>query len=82
MPIEKENEVREKARLEMERVRHGQDIFIDTTTDTNRVDDIKPLLQKCNVPDPPTGEEDTTIHQIIRASSPMNMKIDTYSAET
>ena len=29
---------------------------------------------KCNVPDPPTGEEDATIHQIIRASSPMNMK--------
>ena len=37
MPIEKENEVREKARLEMERVRHGPDI----STDPNRFDDIK-----------------------------------------
>ena len=40
MPIEKENEVREKDRLEMERVRHGADISIDSTTDPNRVDDI------------------------------------------
>ena len=40
MPIEKENEVREKARLEMERVRHGPDISTDTTTDPNRVDGI------------------------------------------
>ena len=41
MPIEKENEVREKARLEMERVRHGPDISTDTMTGPNRVDDIK-----------------------------------------
>ena len=40
MPIEKENEVREKARLEMERVRHGPDISTDTTIDPNRVDNI------------------------------------------
>ena len=40
MPIEKENEVREKARLAMERVRHGLDISTDTVTDPNRVDDI------------------------------------------
>ena len=40
MPIEKENEVREKARLAMERVRHGPDISTDTVTDPNRVDDI------------------------------------------
>ena len=40
MPIEKENEVREKARLAMDRVRHGPDISIDPTTDPNTVDDI------------------------------------------
>ena len=40
MPIEKENEVREKTKLEMERGRHGLDIFIDIATDPNRVDDI------------------------------------------
>ena len=42
MPIEKENEVREKARLAMERVRHGPDISTDTAFDPNRVDDIEP----------------------------------------
>ena len=41
MPIEKENEVREKARLAMDRVRHGLDISTDTVTDPNTVDDIK-----------------------------------------
>ena len=41
MPIEKENAVREKASLEMERVRHGLDIFTDTMSDPNRVDDTK-----------------------------------------
>ena len=41
MPIEKENEVREKAVLAMERVRHGPDISTNTVTDPNRVDDIK-----------------------------------------
>ena len=41
MPIEKENEVREKARLAMERVRHGPNISTDTMTDPNRVDDMK-----------------------------------------
>ena len=40
MSIEKENEVREKDRLEMERVRHGPDTSTDTATDPNRVDDI------------------------------------------
>ena len=40
MPIEKENEVREKARLAMERVRHGPEISTDTATDPNKVDDI------------------------------------------
>jgi len=40
MPIEKENEVREKARLAMERVRHGLDISTDTVIDPNIVDDI------------------------------------------
>ena len=40
MPIEKENEVREKARLEMERVRHGPDISTNNTSNPNRVDDI------------------------------------------
>ena len=40
MPIEKENEVIEKARLEMERVRHGPDIYTDTVSDPKRVDDI------------------------------------------
>ena len=41
IPIEKENEVREKARLEMERVRHGPDISNDTATDPNKVYDMK-----------------------------------------
>ena len=40
MPIEKENEVKEKAMLEMERVRDGPDISTDTVTDPNRFDDI------------------------------------------
>ena len=39
MPIEKENEVREKARLEMDKVRHGPDISIDTVADPNAVVD-------------------------------------------
>ena len=29
----------------------------------------------CNVPDPPTGEEDATVPLTIRATSPMNMYI-------
>ena len=41
MAIEKENEVRENARLALERVRHGLEISTDTTSDPNRVDDIK-----------------------------------------
>ena len=40
MPIEKENEVREKARLAMERVRHGPNLSIDIASDPNIVDDI------------------------------------------
>ena len=52
MPIEKENEVREKAKLEMERVRHGPDISIDTATDHNTIDDIttsssEPWVKQC-----------------------------------
>ena len=39
-PIEKGNEVRQKARLAMERVRHGPDISTDTVSDPNRVDNI------------------------------------------
>ena len=39
------------------------------------------LIPHCNVPDPPTDEEDTTISQTIRESSPMNMNIHTYSVE-
>ena len=35
----------------------------------------------CNIPNPSTNEEDATICQIIRASSPMNMNMHTYSAE-
>ena len=35
----------------------------------------------CNVPDPPTSEEDATTHQINRESSPMNMNIHAYTAE-
>ena len=41
MPIEKENEVREKARLAMDRVRHAADISTDPATDPNTVDDRK-----------------------------------------
>ena len=40
MPIEKENEVREKARLEMERERHGLDIYTDTVSNPNIFNDI------------------------------------------
>ena len=40
MPIEKKNEVREKAKLEMERVIHGIDISTDTADDPKRVNDI------------------------------------------
>ena len=57
MPIEKENEVREKARLAMERVRHGTYISTNTTTNPNRVDDIttstsKPRLKWLRPTDP------------------------------
>ena len=40
IPIEKENEVREKDRLEMERMIHGPDISTDIVYDPNRVDGI------------------------------------------
>ena len=46
MPIDKENEVRENSRLEMERVRHGLDIYTDTVIDPNIVDDIKSSTSK------------------------------------
>ena len=42
-------------------------------------DSVKDAL--CNVPDPPTGEEDATSHQIIPASSLVNMNIHTYNVE-
>ena len=41
MPIEKEKEVREKAKLAMDRVRHGPDISTNTVTNPNGVYDIK-----------------------------------------
>ena len=41
IPIEKENEVREKGKLAMDRVRHGPDISTDTMIDPNTVDDKK-----------------------------------------
>ena len=41
MPIEKENEVREKDRLGMDRVRHGIDISNDTSADPKPVDEKK-----------------------------------------
>jgi hypothetical protein len=40
LPIERENEVRERARLAMDRVRHGPEISTDPSTDPNTVDDI------------------------------------------
>ena len=49
MPIEKENEVREKARLAMERVRHGPDISTDIATDPNRFYEIKTSTSKPQV---------------------------------
>ena len=57
MPIEKENEVREKARLAMERVRHGPDISTDSASDPNRVDDIttytlEPRVKRSRPTDP------------------------------
>ncbi len=45
MPIEKENEVREKARLAMDKVRHGLNISTYLATNPNTVDDKKPLVQ-------------------------------------
>ena len=57
MPIEKENEVREKARLAMERVRHGPNISTDTVSNPNRVDDIttstsEPRVKRLHPMDP------------------------------
>ena len=49
MPIEKENDVREKARLEMERVRHGPDISTDSATDPSKVDDMTTSTSKPRV---------------------------------
>ena len=49
MPIEKENEVREKARLAMDSVRHGPDISTHTANDPSRVDDIKTFSSKPQV---------------------------------
>ena len=68
MPIEKENEVREKGRLAMERVRHGPGISIDTASDPNRVDDIttstsKPPVKRLHPIDPtqvPTSTQSPT----------------------
>ena len=44
IPIENEIEAREKARLAMERVRHGPNISIDTMTNPNRFYEKIPLL--------------------------------------
>ena len=57
MPIEKQNKVREKARLEMERVRHGPEISTDTANDPNRVDDMttstsEPQVKRLRPTDP------------------------------
>ena len=68
MPIEKENEVRDKARLEMERVRHGPNISIDTAANPNRVDDIttstsKPWVKRLRPTNPtqvPTSTQSPT----------------------
>ena len=68
MPIEKENEVKEKARLEMDRVRHGPYISIDITLDRNRVDEIKtsssePWVKRLHPTDPtqiPTSTQSPT----------------------
>ena len=68
MPIEKENEVREKARLAMERVRHSPDISTNTESDPNRVDDIttytlEPLVKRLHPTDPtqvPTSTQSPT----------------------
>ena len=49
MPIPKENEVREKARLEMEIVRHGPHISTYIATNPNRADDIKTSTSKPQV---------------------------------
>ena len=37
--------------------------------------DIRERERECNVPDPPTGEEDATKPLTIWATSPMNMYI-------
>ena len=68
MPIEKENEVREKARLAMERVIHGPYISTNIVSDPNRVDDItnstlKPRVKQLHPTDPtqvPTSTQSAT----------------------
>ena len=68
MPIKKENEVIEKARLEMERMRHGTYISTDTMTNPNRVDDIttstsEPWVKRLHPMDPtqvPTSKQSPT----------------------
>ena len=57
MPIEKENEVREKARLVMDKVRHGPYISTNTVNDPNTVDDIttyssEPWVKQLRARDP------------------------------
>ena len=57
MPIEKENEVREKDRLEMDKVRHGPEIYTDTVTDPNTIDDrttssLEPWVKRLHPMDP------------------------------
>ena len=74
MPIEKENEVREKARLAMERVRHGPYISTDTATDPNRVDNIKtsssePRVKQLHPTNPtqiPTSTQSPTNNRSMR----------------
>ena len=44
-------------------------------TNKNKAESDKKSLEECNVPDPPTSEEDATMALTIRATSPMNMWI-------
>ena len=62
--MKKENEVREKARLEMGRVRHGPDISTDTASDPNKFDDIttstlEPRVKQLRPMDPTSTQSPT-----------------------
>ena len=74
MPIKKENEVIEKDKLEMERVRHGPNISTNTATDPNTVDDRKtsssePRVKQLRPTDPtqvPTSTQSPTNNPSMR----------------